>query len=151
MIINKKSLSVKQNNTTFRFSSLVYGLYANHCFFDTFFDTTTHAYKYKFQTAIKKWSADGEKLHFCWLVISIPMYLKKQRLSCCLGLVLFCYADKKSPGSQFITRNCLVVKLNNNILNKLLEWVERRSFFFFFFFLLKFNKMTNQNFWEFRF
>ena len=74
----------KHRNTTFRCSSLVYGLCANLCFL------IHRILKFQYpQLSIlvntkpngnQKWNWDREKWKFCWLVTSLPMYLKSGSL-----------------------------------------------------------------------
>ena len=75
-----KCFFVLQNNTTFRFSSLVYGLYALHRLFIhrilKFQGSQLRMRINKKPNGKQKWSKDREKLHFCWLVTSLLIYLK---------------------------------------------------------------------------
>ena len=106
LILHAKDMSAYLNNTTFRYSSLVYGLCVNLYFLIhrilKFQDSRLRMRISTKPNGKQKWSKTAEKWHFCWLVTSLPMYLKSRglrtdhkRVKKSWNVVLFCYADKR--------------------------------------------------------
>ena len=78
-------LSSQQNNTTFRYSSLVDGLCANLCFLihrilELSGFSTAHAYKYKTKQQAKM-KRDSRKMTFLSISHQATLELEKQRLA----------------------------------------------------------------------
>ena len=80
--------------------------------------STAHAYKYKTKRQAKMKRRTAEKWYFCWLVTSLPMYLKSRglhtdhkRVKKSWNVVLFCYTDKRKMRSEVFVTIKMVKKM----------------------------------------